>query len=374
MERVETEIVIVGGGIVGAAAAASLASRGHRCVLLERNDEPATEATGASAGMLGTQHEPPHPVHFALLSRAQAAWDALAARLEAETGVELDLVARPGARVTRSREVLEGFDAHAAALRGAGFAAEVIDGRELCRRLPALIGGAAGALWFATEQHLHPSRATLALTRVAERRGARLAFGAAVTRIDREAQGPRFRVDTTRGAFCGDFVVNAAGAWSAEVAGMLGLVVPVFPVRGQMLALDARAIELDAVVMADDVYFLRRPGGEMIVGSTTERVGFDKRVDGATIAMLRGAAERLVPAFAHCTTTRTWAGLRPGSADDHPILDAPESVPGFVLACGHFRDGILLGPITGEIIAALVEGERPPVDLAPYRLSRFASL
>ncbi len=152
---------------------------------------------------------------------------------------------------------------------------------------------------------------------------------------------------------------------------MLGVAAPVVPVRGQAFFFEARAPLLSSVVLTEPVYLLQRPDGRVLVGATVERVGFDKSVVDADIESLRAGAARIVPALADARIESRWAGLRPGSADHLPILDAPASVPGFVIASGLYRHGILLGPLVGDIAAALALGEEPPCDVRAFSLGRF---
>jgi glycine oxidase len=177
---------------------------------------------------------------------------------------------------------------------------------------------------------------------------------------------------TAQGTFAAPHVLNAAGAWAAGIAGVFPL--PVRPRKGQILALKPTRNDLiEQVVVGPDVYLVPRSDGRVIVGATVEDVGFDKRVEHSVIAQLRRSAERLCPELAEAELVEAWAGLRPGSPDDLPLL-GPTSVPGYWVATGHFRDGILLTPITAQVIADLISGSQPSVDLSPFNPSRFRSL
>jgi glycine oxidase len=165
-------------------------------------------------------------------------------------------------------------------------------------------------------------------------------------------------------------VVVAAGSWSPQVGGAAIDEEVVRPARGQILELTLGAPLLRHVVEGPGCYLSPREDGRVLVGSTLEFVGFRPVVTASAARDLLTAATRLVPALAGATLSRAWAGLRPHTPDELPLL-GPSGVDGLVIATGHFRNGILLAPITGEIVAALLGGEAPPADLAPFSPRRF---
>jgi len=365
------DVVVIGGGIIGSASAYELARRGLRCIVVERNGTAGSEASGAAAGILGAQTEPPAPPFFDLLVEGHRRSLPLTRRLREETGMELELVLSPGIQLLFSDDEARRAAKVVAAHRGKGLEAQVLSPSEVREREPSLsLKGVKAALLLGGEHHLSAPSATQAIARAAELRGARFFFDAEVKAIDRPARH-RFSVRTSAGDFESPWVVNAAGAWAGAVAAMVGLRVPVEPVRGQIYMTVPRPPFLRSVVLGDKVYALQRLAGNVLIGATYERVVFDKRVVPETIADLHAHAGTMIPSLSGVAAVQSWAGLRPGTPDDHPILDAPPRVPGFVLATGHFRNGILLAPLTGEIVAALVSGEKPPVPLKPWALDRF---
>jgi glycine oxidase len=161
--------------------------------------------------------------------------------------------------------------------------------------------------------------------------------------------------------FSASFVVDCRGAWSGA---------PVRPRKGQMLYVQPRTGMLQHVLRAPDVYLVPRSSGKVLIGATVEDVGYDKSVDPATIHALLIAAAKYLPELASAPITQSWAGLRPGTPDGLPIL-GPTGVPGVFVASGHFRNGILLSPITAKIMANLVEGRPSPLDIGAFAPSRF---
>ena len=180
----------------------------------------------------------------------------------------------------------------------------------------------------------------------------------------------RSRLRTADGFVAAPIVVNAAGAWAGEVAGVPAHArVPVVPVAGQMLAISLPRTLVRHVVWARGVYLVPRSDGRLLVGATVEHRGFDARVTAAGIAwLLRGALET-APSLGDFTVSETWAGVRPGTSDGFPFLGAT-AVDGYFVAAGHYRNGILLTPITAEILADAIEQKPPRIDLAPFAPGR----
>jgi glycine oxidase len=175
-------------------------------------------------------------------------------------------------------------------------------------------------------------------------------------------------VTTTKTSFLAEKVVNCAGAWSGEVGPHH---FPTRPVKGQMLCLAMPARELiQHVIRAPEVYLIPRSDGRLLVGATVEEAGFDKRTDAATMQRFHRAAIALAPKLENAKILEDWAGLRPGTPDGLPILGVT-ATPGYYVATGHFRDGILLAPITAEVMSKVIEGSECGYDLTAFSPARF---
>jgi glycine oxidase len=179
-------------------------------------------------------------------------------------------------------------------------------------------------------------------------------------------QIPGVQVASAIGDPATTIVVNCAGAWAGGIGPHP---FPVRPVKGQMLDV-VGGPSLKHVVRAEKVYLVPRSGGRLVIGSTLEEAGYDKRIDINTIQQLFHVAVEVMPGLAQSKVHENWAGLRPGTPDDLPILGESE-VQGYFAATGHFRDGILLAPITAEVMTDLVMGKTPAHDLENFSLSRF---
>ncbi len=232
---------------------------------------------------------------------------------------------------------------------------------------PALAPQDSPAL-FLKERSVDPRALTAAALKTAKNRDVDFSSGDAVTAVnlsDSQVTG----VTTTKTSFLAAKVVNCAGAWS----GTLGpLALPTRPVKGQMLclAMPSRTL-LKHVIRSTNAYLIPRSDGRLLVGATIEEAGFDKRTDPPTIKRLHQAALDLIPKLADARILEDWAGLRPGTPDALPILGATLT-PGYYVATGHFRDGILLAPITAHVMAGVIEGRTPEYDLTAFSPSRFS--
>jgi hydrogen cyanide synthase HcnC len=154
---------------------------------------------------------------------------------------------------------------------------------------------------------------------------------------------------------------------------MIGLEIPVRPVRGQIVGTEALPEVLAACLSTTDCYLAQKRHGEIIIGSTTEEVGFDAGVTPSAIKELSAGAVRAVPFLARARIKRVWSGFRPGTPDELPILGPVDGFDGYLNACGHFRTGILTSPLTGLLVAEMLSGETPSFPIEPFLFSRFSS-
>jgi glycine oxidase len=217
------------------------------------------------------------------------------------------------------------------------------------------------------ERSVDPRALTAAALQAARHRGVDIASGTAVTGV-LLADGRVDGVGTAKTRYFAPAVVNCAGAWAGQLPPHL---FTTRPVKGQMLSLVGASRDLLLhVIRAPEIYLVPRSDGRILVGATVEEAGYDKRTDPATIQRMRQAATHLVPALAQARMLEAWAGMRPGSPDNLPILGATRT-PGYFVATGHFRDGILLTPVTAHVMAQVVSGENPEYDISPFSPSRF---
>jgi hydrogen cyanide synthase HcnC len=247
-----------------------------------------------------------------------------------------------------------------------------LDARELREAEPFLTPDTLGALEFLCDHQVSPFRLTDAYLEGARRNGAALYRDTAVTGVLHRGHRVIGVMTDTQGQLGCGTLVNAAGSWAAELAHWAtGISLPVRPIKGQIVLSERLPKLLNGCITTSDCYFLQKDNGEVLIGSTTEDVGFDVSTSSAAVGDLARGAMRCFPALEQTQIKRCWAGLRPGTPDELPILGRMAGVDGYLNACGHFRTGILTSAITGVAIDRLVRGEELPLDITPFSADRF---
>jgi glycine oxidase len=375
MKQEQYDVVVIGAGVVGCAVAYHLAKTDVSVALLDKG-RVAGEASQAGAGMLAPLDEegadPRHPLQQFYL-RALAYYTNLDQQLKQETGIDIELVDAPTLRLAFDEHEATTLQSLQATYQEFLPGLQWLDGKTARAREPLLSESVHGALISPTERNVQVSRLTLALARGAAFRGTRIFEGRPLQRLLRAGQR-LVGVETAQGPITTEQVVLAAGAWASRWHSPRPTP-PIFPVKGQILALQAPVdLFLRHTVHALGVGgIVPKADGRIYVGATIEEVGFEKEVTLEGLATLRAVVERLTPALKHARLDRAWAGLRPGSADHEPLIGASKQLLGLWIAGGHERNGILLGPLTGHILAELIQGHVPPLglDLAACDPDRF---
>lgn len=372
MNGATADVAIVGGGVIGCSVAYHAARRGARVALFEA-EGIGTGASGAAAGMLAAQSEAhgPGPL-LDLLLAGRKLHEPLSEELFEETGHDVEYVragALHGASDEPSREDLA---ARYSWQREQGWPAEWLDADEARELEPALSPQITAALFLPEDGQLNPPRLVQALAQAARSRGARMEEASPITGFSTEADRVT-GVRTSRGTLSAGTVVLAGGAHSPTLAGELGVALPVRPVKGDILSVEANPAPIKANVWNAGYYLVPKKSGRVIVGATEEPGVYDRRPTLGGVSDLSGAAVETIPDLAQAPFGGAWGGLRPGTPDDRPIIGPAEGWNGLLISTGHYRNGVLLAHITGEVIAALVLGEEPPVDISPYAPGRFAA-
>jgi glycine oxidase len=364
------DVIVVGAGLIGLATAYELAKRGAAVTVYDRA-EPARAASWAGAGMLAPfSEEMPDAAMLALCCSGLAIYPAFVDELRERTGVDARFRRDGTVHVALDEARLAELAAHAQTFRANGGEVAVHDRGEVLAREPMLAKNLAGGLFVANEAQVDNRRLGRALLAACEALGVRLerVDGVALECDARRVRGLR----TAYGFAAAATVVNAAGAWAGELAGVPERArVPVRPVAGEMLALAIPPQALRALVWLGHRYLVPRGDGRLLVGATVQERGFDARVTAAGMHDLLDAALAAAPALAAFAVVETWAGLRPGSHDGRPYLGAT-ALDGYVVASGHYRNGILLAPVTARALAELIVDGRADV-LAPFAPGRGAS-
>ncbi|MDQ6829141.1 MAG: FAD-dependent oxidoreductase [Gemmatimonadota bacterium] len=352
-----SDVIVVGGGIIGLACAAAIADRGIAVTLV--GESLAGEASPASAGLLAPSIATGSDGARAFAIAARDRFPSFVDLLARETGITIPLwrdgileLAMDGRAASRMEENGGGTWLARAQLLAEEPAITEAAGAMLYER-----DGAADSVALVGALRVHLTR----FPRVRQIAGlvTRISVGSGATEVE-TSTGERLRADR---------IVLAAGAWVVGIAG-IPRPLPVEPVRGQMLALGSTPVRHPT--FGPSGYIVPRAGVATLVGATSERVGFDARTTADGLDHLMRAARMISPVFGRVAVLRSWAGLRPMTPDLLPIIGADPDVPELIYACGHSRNGVLLSAITGDVVADIVTGGRVAHDLAPFAVSRFA--
>lgn len=361
------DVVIVGGGIVGASCARQLAHGGRRVRLIERGGQSG-EAWRAAAGMLAPQIEVPNDhLLFELGIAGRQFYRDHAGPLAEATGIDIGLWEGGILQLASTDDEVETLKQRVAWQRQHGHHCEWLDPDEVRREWPWL-GPTQGGMVAPTDGCLDPGKLVEALRADAVRLGVEMVDDS-ITSLTRSSG----RVTGVQGRewHPADDVILAAGAWTGRLAN-LPRPVSVEPVRGQLVAYPWPARAQPAIVFGHGGYILHR-SGEGIAGSTMEHAGFSSEVTEAGVAAIRSRAETMVPELAGTRILRAWAGLRPGTPDGLPIVGPEPNLTGLWYATGHGRSGILLAGITGMMIDHLLSGEATMEEVEVLRPDRFWS-
>jgi glycine oxidase len=365
-------VVVLGGGVMGCAVAAELARGGCAVTVLERA-VPGAEASSAAAGMLGAQTESDGPGPMLTLALAsRSLWPQFAADLQQRTGIGVGHVQHGTLELALDTAGLAQIAGRHRWMRECGLAATLLNADHARRVEPALGPAVLGALLLPDDHQIEPPLLARALAQDARLAGAEVVTGQTVTAI--QYAGPGVLVEADSGQWQADYLVVAAGAWSDLIPGIAGLPrrrSAISPVHGQLLQLDPRRslFRHNLVQHSSDRpggYLVPRPDGRVIVGATTEHTGYAKQVTAAGVAHLLQLALTAVPNLHSASMVQTWSGLRPHSADGLPLLGPLAALPHVVFATGHYRNGILLTPVTARVVADSILSRKTWMDLAPF--------
>ncbi|MFF4959975.1 NAD(P)/FAD-dependent oxidoreductase [Streptomyces sp. NPDC001222] len=376
-ERLTCDVVVVGAGMVGAACAWYAARAGLDVALVDRGPV-AGGTTGAGEGNLLVSDKAPGPeLELALMSLR------LWAELAEELGPAVEYETKGGVVVASAPEDLAALTDFAAGQRAAGVSAVEVAADGLHELEPRLAPGLAGGVLYPQDCQVMPALTAAHLVRAS---GVRLLTGRTVTEVPRTPRGAVRGVRTDRGTIHAGAVVNAAGTWGGELAERAGVGLPVLPRRGFVLVTEplprtvrhkVYAADYVADVASDSAALQTSPvvegtaAGPVLIGASRERVGFDRSFSLPAVRALAAGATRLFPFLERVRAMRAYLGFRPYLPDHLPAIGADPRAPGLFHACGHEGAGIGLATGTGQLIARLLSGGVPELDLAPFRPERF---
>ncbi len=352
------DVAIIGGGVIGLSIARELAKRlpqKAKSILLIERGAVGEGTSRAAAGMLSPQSEADEAgPFFSLCRESLEMFPAWHAELEQETGIDTMFSSNGVLALASSQEELHIFERRAAWQTKAGLRAELLSAGEALRMEPLLTASIAGALYLPSEISIAPRALTAALRESCLRRGVEIRTNVRVSSL----------ADVSAHS-----IVVASGVWSGEIEG-LDPPIPVYPRKGQILSLRMPPGSFRRMIRLGHSYFVPRPDGELVVGATNEDAGFDRSLTPAGIGRLLMDAQAISSHAASWPIQEMWTGLRPATPDELPIIGV-SGKPGVFYAVGHYRNGVLLAPVTARIVANLIQGLPPGLSIGAYSPGRI---
>jgi glycine oxidase len=368
-------IIVLGGGIIGLACALELRRRGAEVTLLETG-RCGGQASGAAAGMLAPYSENVEaPDAFFTLCRASLslypAWQRMVRDV---SGAEFEFTECGSLYVAYHEADLLALESRMRWQREYGSSAVLLKGPELFDAEPGLSRSAVAALYTPEESHVYAPDLVMALNTACVQAGVRIHEELAALELA-EWRG-RIQVRSQNGGlFEGDQLLVCTGAWAGELSGKLGIRIPVQPIRGQICAYawDGDRTPLKHLLFSSQGYLVQKANGTLVCGASEDVAGFDTRVTDKGIRRLTQWNKKVMPALEHLEPFHRWAGLRPSTLDGRPLIGRLESSDRVLFAAGHYRNGILLSPVTAALIADCAEG-KPLADWQQaFRPERFGA-
>lgn len=366
-----TDVVIVGGGVIGLSVARALSSRGVKDVMLIERATLGAESSAAAAGMLAPQAEADcADAFFTLCCRSRDMYPKFAAELLEETAIDIELDTTGTLYLAFSErdeeEIGRRFDWQARA------ALDVVKlSAEDARRLePSISETVRAGLRFSRDTQIENRLLLAALAKSNLQRKVAVRLNTAVRSV-RTSRGKVEGIETARGFVSTRNVVIASGAWTSLIETGVSLTPLVEPIRGQMICLQTQSNLFRHVIYSPRGYLVPRMDGRLLAGSTSEHVGFDKSVTAFGVYSLLGHALEMSPTISSLSLVDSWAGLRPRSLDGLPLLGPSPEIEGLVYATGHYRNGILLAPVTGELTAGVIADQSVSPLMEAFFANRF---
>jgi glycine oxidase len=358
-------VIIIGAGVMGCSSAHRLLEAGLKVTLLEKSI-PGAESSAAAAGILGAQSEVSETgPFFELCLASRELFREYAKELESLSGISIDY--EDSGVLEVALDPAEGRLAIARAewMLDRGLRVEVLDREQAKKIEPALTDHMVGANYYPDDHQIDPIRLARALAAGVATLGGIFKSGVVVSGLAVE-DGTVIGVETDSGMMPCDRVVIAGGAWSSNLTGLKEVRTKIKPMAGQIIQAETRPPLFRHVVYGFKGYIVPRADGRVLMGSTLEDRGYDKAVTLAGINRITSMATQMVPNLAQARLSKTWSGLRPAPEDGKLLLGAAKELKNLFFATGHYRNGILLTPITAEVICDLMLGREPKVDISSF--------
>ncbi|MBM7573598.1 glycine oxidase ThiO [Aquibacillus albus] len=370
MKPKQFDSIIIGGGVIGCSIAYSLSKRNKSVLLIEKN-EIGCESSRAAAGMLGVQAELDKQTPLFELARlSREMFPSIGKELRQHTNIDIELIQNGQLKIAYSEEDVEAFQSIAEWQSSIGEEVSWLNKNALLNLEPCLSEKAKGALYFPNEGHVSAPPLTQAFAKAAAALGTKIREYCEVEAL-LEDNGVIHGVQTNAGTFYSESVVVATGAWSRKwLPDEMKQDDYLYPVKGEAFAVKTHYPFIHRTIFTKECYIVPKKGGELIVGATMKSHTFDQNVSLQGISKLMNKAQQILPIIADTTVDRFWSGIRPMTHDETPYLGEHPDLERLFFATGHYRNGILLSPITGKLMAELITDKSPSFDLSPFKLDR----
>ncbi|KXG10040.1 Glycine oxidase [Anoxybacillus sp. P3H1B] len=364
------DVAIIGGGVIGGSIAFQLAKRNVRTVVLEK-ERIASQASSAAAGMLGAQSEfaSDSPL-ISLALKSRAMFGQVAEELKQLTGIDIGYVQKGMLKVAVTEEEQKSLQEHYEFWRKMGQPVQWLSASELASLEPNVNPTLKGVMYIAEDGQVSAPHLSLAFAKASMAYGAQWHEFTEV--IDIKEQGGLYELRTNQGVIAADAVVVSGGAWSALFLEKTGLSLSIYPVKGECLLVKTEKPLIQATLFAKNgCYLVPKRGGRILIGATSTPHTFDQKVTVQGVTHLLEKAQELVPSIGGAELEKSWAGIRPQTKDGLPYIGKHPHYQNVWIASGHYRNGILLSPLTGVLIADLVEGKGSgELDITPFAVTR----
>lgn len=369
------DVAIIGGGINGSSIAYQLSKLGKKVVILEKGTL-ACEASSAAAGMLAAQAEIEHDgPFFQLALKSQAMFPSIANELLEYAGIDIEFVNKGMLKIAETEELASELKSQVLFQQNWDSSIQWLDATQVREMEPTLSPTVAGAMFLPNDGHVQPAKLSLAFAKAAEHFGAEIRENTEVLSFIYE-NGVVKGVNTSAGVVYCEQVVAAAGAWAADLMKNTGINLTVYPVKGECFSVKPDKPIIHTTIFSDKrCYFVPKRNGEIYIGATVVENTFDKQVTAGGISTLVEQAVKLIPQLKDAPWERVWAGLRPQTGDGIPYIGEHPEIKGLFVAAGHYRNGILLSPLTGKLTAQLLTGQVEDGQfLSAFRIDRSQKL
>ncbi|OAB43759.1 glycine oxidase ThiO [Paenibacillus glacialis] len=368
------DAIIVGGGVIGSSIAYYMSARGMKVILLER-DRVGSQASSAAAGMLAAQAE----IHeagpmFDLARASRGLFPQLATDLSELTGIDIGLKRKGLLRVAVTDADVAEIQRTLAFQKTAGEQAEWLSTEQVRQREPSISSEIRGAMFVGEDSQVDAPELCSAFAHAAAVLGAQIKEFTEVKSLLLD-QGRISGVMTSEGTLYSDRVIIASGTWSGPLLAQARLTCPIYPVKGECFSVLSHTPLIQSTIFSHGCYLVPKKGGRIVIGATAQAHCYDRKVSLGGISKLLEASKHLLPGIIEAEWEKAWSGLRPQTLDGLPYLGEHPHWKGLYAATGHYRNGILLSPMTGKLVADWAEGKtEKDLSLDSYRVDRHENV